>query len=72
MPTFSKNKGFKMKNKGNFDFGSKNQGLSKAKKKARVTAANKIFMEDSDHSSLMDKGKKMTDAMTEINKYTDY
>jgi len=64
---------FQLKNRKKlFDFKSEDQELSKAKKKARVTAADKIFMEDSDHSSLMDKGKKMTDAMTEINKYTDY
>ena len=72
MPTFSKNKGFKMKNKGNFDFGSKNQGLNKAKKKARVTVANKIFMEDASHESLMSKGKKLHQAFKEIQGYTDY
>ena len=69
MPTFSKNKGFNMKSKGNFDFGSKNQGLSKAKKKARKIAAKQISKSS---GGLMAKGKKMTQAQTEITKYTDY
>ena len=64
---------FKLKNRKKlFDFKSEDQDLNKAKKKARKNVAEEIFMEDSDYSSLMDKGKKMTDAMTEIQKYTDY
>ena len=64
--------GYKMKGFSGFDFKSKKQGLSKAKAKARKTAANKIFMEDASHKGLMAKGKKLTQAMKEINKYTDY
>jgi len=64
---------FKLKNRKKlFDFKSEDQGLNKEKKKARKNVAEEIFMEDSDHSSLMDKGKKLTDAMTEIQRYTDY
>ena len=63
---------YKMKGFSGFDFKSEKQGLNKAKAKARKTAADKIFMEDASHEGLMSKGKKLTQAMTEINKYTDY
>ena len=64
---------FKLKNgKKLFDFKSENQGLNKAKAKARKRAGEIIFKEDASHKGLMAKGKKMTQAMTEITKYTDY
>ena len=63
---------YKMKGFTGFDFKSKKQGLSKAKKEARKTASQKIFMEDSSHEGLMKKGKKLGEAMKEISKYTDY
>ena len=56
----------------NFDFNSKNQGLNKAKAKARTNAADKIFMEDASQKGLMEKGKELGEANKEINNYTDY
>mgnify|MGYP003668711598 FL=1 len=57
----------------NFDFNSKNQGLNKAKAKAKTEVADKIFMEDAaPELSLMEKGKKLGEANREINNYTDY
>ena len=64
---------FKLKNGKNlWDFKSENQGLSKAKAKARKRAGEIIFKEDASHESIMEKGRRMKNAMTEINKYTDY
>jgi len=60
------------KSKATFDFGSKNQGLYKAKAKARKNVAQSIFMEDASHESLMSKGKRLSQAFSEIQKYTDY
>ena len=63
---------FKLKNGKNlWDFKSENQGLSKAKAKARKRAGQIIFNEGN-HESIMEKGRRMKDALTEINKYTDY
>ena len=57
----------------NFDFNSKNQGLNKAKAKARTNAADGIFKEDAaPELSLMEKGKKLGEANKEINNYTDF
>jgi len=73
MPKFQKNTNYKMKkSKATFDFGSKNQGLNKAKAKARKRVGEMIFKEDASHESTMAKGRRMNQAMTEINKYTDY
>jgi|TARA_R100001463_G_scaffold99543_1_gene154036 hypothetical protein len=64
---------FKMKkSKATFDFGAKNQGLNKAKTKARKNVAQSIFTEDASHKSLMSKGKKLGQAFSEIQKYKDY
>ena len=43
-----------------------------AKKEARKTVAEKIFMEDTDNEGLMKKGKKLGQAFSEIQQYTDY
>ena len=60
---------FKMKGS-HFDFNSKNQGLNKAKAKARTYVADKISKKKD--ASLMEKGKELNEASKEINKYTDY
>ena len=73
MPKFQKNTNYKMnKSNSTFDFGSKNQGLNKAKAKARKDVAKSIFMEDASHEGLMSKGKKLHQAFREIQRYTDY
>jgi len=65
--------GYKMnKTNSTFDFGSTNQDLNKAKKKARKNVASSIFMEDASHEGLMSKGKKLHRAFKEIQGYTDY
>ena len=56
----------------NFDINSTNQGLNKAKAKARTNAADRIFKEDASQKSLMEKGKEIGEANKEINNYTDY
>jgi hypothetical protein len=48
------------------------QGLYEAKKEARKTVAEKIFMEGADNEGLMKKGKKLGQAFSEIQQYTDY
>tara|TARA_B110000046_G_scaffold79947_1_gene88115 strand:+ start:272 stop:499 length:228 start_codon:yes stop_codon:yes gene_type:complete len=69
------NMAFKMKGspmQRNFDINSTNQGLNKAKAKARTNAADGIFKEDASQKSLMEKGKELGEANKEINNYTDY
>tara|TARA_R110000782_G_scaffold95102_1_gene179014 strand:- start:74 stop:301 length:228 start_codon:yes stop_codon:yes gene_type:complete len=69
------NMAFKMKGspmQRNFDINSTNQGLNKAKAKARTNAADRIFKEDASQKSLMEKGKELGEANKEINNYTDY
>tara|TARA_R110002124_G_scaffold285742_1_gene464717 strand:+ start:250 stop:477 length:228 start_codon:yes stop_codon:yes gene_type:complete len=69
------NMAFKMKGspmQRNFDINSTNQGLNKAKAKARTNAADRIFKEDASQKSLMEKGKEIGEANKEINNYTDY
>jgi|TARA_R110000823_G_scaffold304387_1_gene426065 hypothetical protein len=60
---------YKQKKFSEFDFGSKNQGLNNAKRKAKKDAANKI---NASKKGLMEKGKALNEANKEINKYTDY
>ena len=70
------NSGVKFKELGStpakFDFKSEDQGLNEAKKKARVDVADQIFMEDASEKGLMEKGKKLGEAFSEIQQYTDY
>tara|TARA_R110000796_G_scaffold235027_1_gene353970 strand:+ start:580 stop:807 length:228 start_codon:yes stop_codon:yes gene_type:complete len=69
------NMAFKMKGspmQRNFDINSTNQGLNKAKAKARTNAADRIFKEDASQKGLMEKGKELGEANKEINNYTDY
>ena len=47
----------------------RNFGLTKAKKEARKTAIEQI---NKGGGSLIEKGKKITEAFKEIHKYTDY
>jgi hypothetical protein len=53
----------------NFDINSKNQGLNKAKAKAKTDVAGKI---NASQKGLVEKGRELNEANKEINKYTDY